>query len=182
MTGSYRDRRFGWHALSRVLLTAISVSTLAVIARADGGVVLWQRASGPFMVTVFSTETPLRVGQEDISVLVENVGDSRPVVDAQVFIELENDAGAIVRVEATHSRTQNKLLYCSLINLTDAGNWKAKIKVTEGGETAETLGDLMVIGAQPMLFAYWKLLAFPPVVVFLFIINQWLGKNWTFLR
>jgi len=129
------------------------------------------------MVTVFSTETPLRVGQADISVLVETLGDSRPVLDAQVFIELKNEGGATISVEATHSQAKNKLLYCSLINLPEAGNWKAKIIVKEGGETIATLGDFTVIGAQPMLFAYWKLIALPPVMVFLFIINQWLGKN-----
>ena len=177
ITGGYCDRRFEWYALSRLLLIAISVSTLTVCVRADGGIVLWQRTTGPFIVTVFTTETPLRVGQADISILLENVGDSRPVVDAEVFIELENEAGATVSAEATHRQAQNKLLYCSLIDLPEAGSWKAKIIVKEGGETGEALGDLTVIRAQPMFFAYWKLLAFPPVIVFLFIINQWLGKS-----
>jgi len=123
----------------------------------------------------------LRVGHADISVLLENVGDPRPLVDATVFIELENEAGATVRAEATHRQAQNKLLYCSLIDLPEAGNWKAKIIVKEGGETGEAPGDLTVVGAQPMFFAYWKLMAFPPVIVFLFIINQWLSKRRTSL-
>ena len=181
MTRIYRDRYFPRHALSRLLLFVIFVPTLSVGVQADGGIVLWQRTTGPFIVTVFTTETPLRVGQADISILLENVGDSRPVVDAEVFIELENEAGATVSAEATHRQAQNKLLYCSLIDLPEAGSWKAKIIVKEGGETGEALGDLTVIRAQPMFFAYWKLLAFPPVIIVLFIINQWLSKPRTSL-
>jgi hypothetical protein len=175
----YRDRYFPGHALSRILVIAVFVSTLSVGVQADGGIVLWQRTTGPFIVTVFTTETPLRVGQADISILVENVGDPRPVVDAEVFIELENEAGAIVSAEATHRQAQNKLLYCGLINLPEAGSWRAKIFVKEGGETGEAPGDLTVVGAQPVFFAYWKLMAFPPVIIFLFLINQWLSKRRT---
>jgi len=115
------------------------------------------------------------------SFLLENVGDPCPVVDAEVFIDLKNEAGATVNAEATHRQAQNKLLYCSLIDLPEAGNWKAKIIVKEGGETGEALGDLTVIGAQPMFFAYWKLMAFPPVIILLFIINQWLSRRRTSL-
>jgi len=47
--------------------------------------------------------------------------------------------------------------------------------VKEGGETGEALGDLTVIRAQSMFFAYWKLLAFScsnrPVYHY-----QWLSK------
>jgi hypothetical protein len=181
MTVRYGERLFRWHTLTRLFLIAISVSTLTVSVRADGGIVLWQSTTGPFIVTVFSTETPVRVGQADISVLLEKVGDPHPVVDAEVFIELENGDGANVSAEATHSQAQNKLLYCSLINIPQAGNWKAKIIVKEGGETGEALGELTVIGAQPMLLAYWKLMAFPPVIIFLFLINQWLSTSRTSL-
>jgi hypothetical protein len=171
------SRQLTGHLLLRMLVIAVFVSTLTNLVRADGGVVLWQRTTGPFTVTVFSTETPLRPGTADISVLLEDAAGRRPVMDAQVFIELEHEAGATVRAEATHRQARNKLLYCSLINLPEAGRWKMKLVMKHGGERAEALGDLTVARPQPMLFSYWKLIAFPPVIIILFIINQWLRRS-----
>jgi hypothetical protein len=94
-----------------------------------------------------------------------------------VFIELENEAGATVRAEATHDQARNKLLYCSLINIPEAGHWTMKIIVQYGAEKAEVLHDLTVAKPQPMLLAYWKLMAFPPMLVMLFVTNQWLRRN-----
>lgn len=163
--------------VSRVVLIALLISTMTVNARADGGTVLFQRTIGSHLVTTFTAQSPLRIGETDISVLVERVGDLRPVLDARVFIELVNEAGTTVSGEATHSQARNKLLYCSLINIPEAGHWKLKIIVSQDGQRVELLDHLMVAKAQPMLFAYWKLLVFPPLIMLLFIINQWLGRN-----
>jgi hypothetical protein len=124
-------------------------------------------------------QTPAHLSQAGVGgrVLLEGAGGHRPVMDAQVFIELEHEAGATVRAEATHRQARNKLLYCSLINLPEAGRWKMKLIMKHGGERAEALGDLTVARPQPMLFSYWKPIAFPPVIIILFIINQWLRRN-----
>lgn len=172
-----RCRSFTRLLLNRVLLIAAFVSMMTSNVQADGGTVLWQRTTGPFAVTAFTTESSLRIGPTDISFLVESMDQPNPVVDAQVFIELENEAGASIRAEATHKQARNKLLYCGQINVPEAGHWKMKIIIEHGGERAELLERLMVSGKQPMLIAYWKLLAFPPVVIVLFVINQWLRRN-----
>ena len=176
MTGLRKKRRCLrlWPGL---LLIALAVVTAARVVRADGGVVLWQRTTGPFTATVFSAETPLRPGPADISVLLEGAGGHRPVLDARVFIELENETGMTVNAEATHSQARNKLLYCSLINLPAAGRWKMKLNVSRGGERAEASGDLNVAEPRPMLLPYWGLFSFPPTIMVLFLINQWLRRN-----
>jgi hypothetical protein len=165
------------HLLVRVLLVAVIVIAVTNNVQADGGIVLWQRITGSFTVTVFATQAPLRAGPADISILVEDAGEPRAVMDARVFIELQHDADATVTAEATHRQARNKLLYCSLISLPEAGNWKLKIIVEHDGERAETMGDLTVDRPLPMLLSYWKLIAFPPVVMILFIINQWLCRS-----
>jgi hypothetical protein len=170
---------FAAHHLSRTLLILTFISMVTSNVRADGGTVLWQRTTGRFIVTAFSNENPLRTGPADISLLVESADDLHPLVDAQVFIELENEAGATIRAEATHKHARNKLLYCGLINVPEAGHWKLKIIIEHGAERAELLDGLMVSGRQPMLIAYWKLLACPPVVIVLFVVNQWLCRNRT---
>jgi hypothetical protein len=160
-----------------LLLIAIAFVTATRVVRADGGVVLWQQTTGPFTVTLFSTELPLRPGPADISVLLERPSGHSPVMDAQVFIELENEGGMTVNAEATHDQARNKLLYCSLMNLPAAGRWKMRLIVKHAGESAEALGDLTVASPQPILLPYWKLVSFPPVIMILFIINQWLRRS-----
>jgi hypothetical protein len=150
---------------------------LVQIARADGGVVIFQRTSPPFIITMFSTEMPLRPGPADVSVLLEKTEGHSPILDAQVFIELEHEAGMIIRTEATRSQARNKLLYCSLIDVPLSGQWKMRVHVIHGNNAAEMLSNLVVAAPQPVLVSYWKLFAVPPVTIVLFIINQWLRRR-----
>jgi len=162
---------------SILLLVLISLSLLTRIARADGGVVLWQRISAPFTITLFSTEVPLRPGVADLSVLLESTEGHSPILDARVLIELEHEAGMIIRAEATRSQARNKLLYCSLINLPKSGQWKMKLHVRRGDDNADVISDIVVGAPQPMFLSYWKLIALPPIIIGLFIANQCLRRK-----
>jgi hypothetical protein len=156
------------------LLILIFLPTLVGIAHADGGVVMFQRTSAPFTITVFSTEVPLRPGLADLSVLLEQADEHSPILDSEVFFELTHETGMSIRAEATRSQARNKLLYCSLIDLPLAGHWKMRVRVRRGNDRAEALQDLLVAAPQPLLLSYWKLIAFPPTVIILFVMNQWL--------
>ena len=160
-----------------LLLVVISLSLLTPIARADGGVVLCKRTAAPFDVTLFFTEMPVRPGLADLSVLLEKTDGHSPILDAQVFIELEHEGGTIIRAEATRSQARNKLLYCSTINLPLAGRWKMRVHAIHGNNAAEVLSDLVVAAPQPVLLSYWKLIAAPLLIIILFIINQWLRRG-----
>jgi hypothetical protein len=175
-------RRPTGHSLLFMLLVVIIVPTLRSSVRADGGVVLLRRTAGPFTVTAFSAETPLRAGPADISVMIEDARDPGPVLGARVFIEFKHEAGATVTAEATHGQARNKLLYCSLINLPEPGRWKMKVAVSHAGESAEALGALTVVEPQPVLWTYGELIAFPPIIIFLFVINQWLRRHGSLRR
>ncbi len=167
------------HLLKQTVLVVVATLAFAIIVRADGGSVLWQRTSGPITVTAFTTQSPLRPGPADISFLVENTEQSRPILDARVFVALENENGVTLRGEATHAQARNKLLYCSLMNFVRAGHWKMNLIVTHGGEKTNLLTDVEVSEAQSPLMAHWKLLAFPFMFTILFIIHQrlvWQGR------
>jgi len=155
----------------------MSLVPLVQIARADGGVVIFQHASAPFVITLFSAEMPLRTGPADLSVLLEGTEGHSPILDAQVSIELEHEGGTIIRAEATRTQARNKLLYCSLINLPAAGRWKMKLHVTHGNHSVDMLSDVIVAAPQPVLLSYWKLFATPPVIIILFIFNQRLRRR-----
>jgi hypothetical protein len=162
---------------SFLLVVLISLSPLVQIARADGGIVIFQRSSPPFIITLFSTEVPLRPGPADFSVLLERIEGHSPILDAQVFIELEHEGGTIIRAEATRSQARNKLLYCSLIDIPLSGRWKIRVHVVHGNDAAEVLSDLVVAAPQLVLISYWKLIAAPAVIIILFILNQWLRRS-----
>jgi hypothetical protein len=166
-----RALRYRWSCLSLVL---ILLPTLVGIARADGGVVICQRTSEHFMITVFSTEMPLRPGPADLSVLLEEAGEHSPILDGEVIFELTHETGMSIRAEATRSQARNKLLYCSLIDLPLAGHWKMRVYARRGNDRAEVLQDLSVAAPQSVLLSYWKLFALPVIIGLLFITNQWL--------
>ena len=162
---------------SFLLVVFIFLSPLVQIARADGGVVIFQRTSPPFNITLFSTEMPLRPGPADLSVLLEQPDGHSPILDAQVFLELEHEAGMIIRAEATRSQARNKLLYCSLIDLPAAGHWKTRLDIRRGDTRTEVLSDLLVAAPQPVFLSHWELIAVPPIMIILFILNQWLRRR-----
>ena len=171
------ERRPFRHTWSFLLLIVILLPLFDRIARADGGVVLWQRISAPFTITLFSTKVPLRPGVADLSVLLESTEGHSPILDARVLIELEHEAGRIIRAEATRSQAQNKLLYCSLINIPESGQWKMRLHVRRGDSSTEVLSDLVVAAPQPVLLSHWELIAVPPIIIGLFILNQSLRRK-----
>ena len=165
------------HLVPGWLLVVLCFLTLSKNVRADGGTVLCQRTIDSVLVTVFSTQSPLRPGQSEISFLVESVADSHPILDAQVFVELENDSGTRLRAAATREQARNKLLYCSLIYLPAAGHWTMKIIVNHGGGKSVLFHHFTVAGSQSPLLAHWRLMIIPPLCVLLFIMNQWLRSR-----
>lgn len=172
-----RNRGFARQLFLCSLLGLLSIWLLTRSVRADGGTVLCQRTSDSIVVTVFSTETPLRTGPSDISFLVESAADSQPILDARVFVELESESGKSLRAEATRARARNKLLYCCWLDFPEAGHWTMKVRVKHGTGRSVLMHHLQVAEPQPTLLAYWKLLIFPPLLTFLFMANQFLRRS-----
>jgi hypothetical protein len=127
---------------------------------------------GSITVTAFSTQSPLRPGPADISFLVETNEQSRPVLDAQVFVTFQSETGVTMRTEATHAQARNRLLYCTLIDLPQPGHWKMTLLVVHAAERMEFVSDLAVSQPQSPLIAQWKLMAFPFAIAILFIFQQ----------
>jgi len=83
----------------------------------------------------------------------------------------------IIQAEATRSQARNKLLYCSLINLPAQGHWKVRLHVSRGDRSTVVLSDLVVAPAQPVFLSHWELIAVPPIIIILFILNQSLRRR-----
>jgi hypothetical protein len=147
---------------------------ISALLKADGGIVQFRRQAGPFVVTLFSTPSPLRAGAADLSVLVESAQTRAPVLDASVSLDLRNSRGSEVTGAATHDQATNKLLYAALPVVPEAGTWNVYVKVNRHGEHAVAEGTIQVLPAPPALVHYWPYFAVVPLVIGLFMLNQYL--------
>lgn len=126
--------RFAAYAALPVLLLGITLPLLA-----NGGTVRISRApAGPYLVSVLSSPTPLRTGEVDISVLVQDsagqvVGDVPIAVEARpVGFDAEP-----IRQTATREQATNRLFQASKFDVAPAGEWDFHVHV--GGAADETL-------------------------------------------
>jgi len=146
----------------------------------DGGTMRVVEPAGPFVVGVFSTPEPLRVAPADLSVLVLERANGRPVLDAAVALELRPPDGsndAPQRLEATHAQATNKLLYAATFRPTVAGEWTLHVTVERGTEAADVGCPLPVVRDRAGLAAIWPYLAIPPVAVALYALRAWLSDR-----
>lgn len=121
-------------AVAGLLLVALATPLLA-----NGGTVrLSRQPVGPYLVSVMSSPTPLRTGEVDISVLVqdsaEDVVPGVPVVVEAVPVRLEPGAeGGPVRHPATRQQATNKFFLAAKFDVEAPGEWEFRVHVGEGG-------------------------------------------------
>lgn len=126
------NRTLGLAGLAGLLLLAPLAPALA-----NGGTVRISRAPvGRYLVSVFSSPTPLRTGEVDISVLVQDSGDA-VVRDVAVRVEARpirvSEGGvSAVRETATREAATNKLFQAAKFPVETPGEWEFRIEV--GGD------------------------------------------------
>jgi hypothetical protein len=152
-----------------VLVAMLSQAT----AFADGGLVQLRKETGAFVITVFTSPSPLSVGPVDISLLVQNRDGLEPVLDADLSVLLRTDpSGAEIRVQPTREQAQNKLLYAAPVTLTESGKWRLGVTILRNGERTDTTGIIEVAPAPEMAASYWSYIAFPPLVIIAFVVRE----------
>jgi len=179
-----------------VLLAMLS----PMVAEADGGFVRVREAQGPFVVTVFTPFQVCHSTPTDISVMVQRRDTGEMVLDASVDLRLLPPDGVVIHagepicgsankamskpltgatsnsltVRALCARGPTKFLYAVLIALPAAGDWQLQASIRERGQAVKITSPLPVGSPAGRLSSLWPYLAFPPVGVALFVINQWL--------
>lgn len=175
--------------LLSLILALLLVPTSRVLA--DGGAVLTQQKTGPYLVTLFGSPAPLRAGPADLSVMIQNADTGNPVLDLPVSIKvqaaLDPHSTAWVPpccsmrtmtgiVPATHDAAQNKLLYAANIVLPSSGAHEILVRI--GSDPGEILSTtLNVQPPAPPVTSYWMYLALPPVLIGAFALNQRIRKR-----
>lgn len=157
-------------------LIAISAAPLW----ADGGATLLRTNSGPYVITLFGSPSPLRTGPADLSVMVQNAAGQSAVLDAHVMVRLKKaQGGDVVEVAApaTHEKATNKLLYAASLTMPSDGVWHVSVDVNQAGKTASVFGEVKVLPPQPPLQRYWPYLLIVPVIALLFALNQALRRR-----
>jgi hypothetical protein len=148
---------------------------LAPLLLADGGSVLMRTEKPPYVVTVFASPTPPRVGAIDLSVLVQSGESLDPVLDADVRVRFSRN-GSETQAVAIHDQAQNKLLYATTVDLPESGEWHYDVTIGGQRDTAPIIvpGVIRVMPSQPGLSSYWIYLTLPFFCLLIFSLHQWL--------
>jgi len=147
---------------------------------ADGGSLVLKQQAGPLTISVFGAPEPLRVGPTDLSVMVQQTSDHSTILDGTVKVHLIQSAASDISeifASATHANATNKLLYAARVNLPKPGVWRLIADVESKRGEAEVAGEINVLGPQAPIITYWPYFALVPLIVMLFIINQWLKRG-----
>jgi hypothetical protein len=163
-------------AMAMLLLAIVGFARL-IQAHADGGAVQFEKSAGPFVITVFTTPSPLRAGPVDISLMIQSRDSQQPVLDCQAFVQLRKEGAMSIRSEATHEAAQNKLLYAAPVQVPESGLWELEVAIKHGNDSINIAGEITVAPANPVLLVYWRSLALPPLFISLFALNQWLKRR-----
>lgn len=97
---------------------------------ANGGIVRISEAPvGPWFVTVYSSPTPLRTGEVDISTLVQDSTDA--IVDVPITVDA-TPVGFVaepVQAAATRRQATNKLFKAAKFDIGVPGPWQFRVRV-----------------------------------------------------
>jgi hypothetical protein len=151
--------------------------TLLILAQAtawaDGGMVRMRQETGDLIITVFTSPTPLSVGPVDLSLLLQNRNGLDPVLDASVSLDLVH-ADSNIEFHARPSREQarNKLLYATPVIFSRPGRWRMSVTVRRNEKEVVAAGTLDVAPSSGRELSLAGFLAFPPVIIMLFVVRE----------
>lgn len=141
------------------------------VARADIGEVRASERHGDLQITVFTAPTPLRAGFIDVGVLVLDVTTGKPVLDADLKIEVAPADGSRkpVLYAATHAAATNKLFYASQLNLLFPGVWRFRVILERPHERVDVPFEAEADAPFPTWRSHWLWFTWPLLVVGWFV-------------
>jgi hypothetical protein len=160
-----------------ILLPALVILVQAT-AWADGGTVQLRQESGDLVITIFTSPSPVSVVPIDISVLLQNRDGLEPVLDAKVSLVLRaDDSGIELQARPTREQARNKLLYATPVTFPKPGKWRMAFVVERNDKETAGVGILEVAVAPDKAASYAGYIAFPPVMIGLFMVHQRLVRR-----
>ena len=168
-----RHRSLGLHLIAVLLFLAWP----ALIYAEHGGTILWVEEVGAYEITVIGPPRPrsLRVGTNDITILLGRLSDEQIVLNAQVIVAAEptDQAAELQTFPATHDNATNKLYYAAQVVFPTPGQWKLTIQVDGPAGSANTAFETEVMHRQLGDYVRYLVPASLVLVVFLFFVLNW---------
>ena len=126
------------------LLLLLAFLLLPCTTLANGGTIqLASEPVGEYLLTVFTSPNPIRVGVADVSILVQGPGEE-VVGEVRVWVRATpiGREGEEIGYEATHELATNKLYYAAHVDFPAEGRWLIRVDVE--GEKGEGTVDFQV--------------------------------------
>jgi hypothetical protein len=185
--------------LPGLLLFGLSLSN----ARADGGIIRFHAAKGPFLITIFTAAEPVQDDPCDVSVLVQRRDSGDAILDATVELVFKAPAASALEpvgrlcgapgawllgrgsapgqarlaVPASRRLASNKLLYAAPVRFAAAGSWELEALITHGSDAAKVACSIPIGSPPRHLSLLAPYLAVPPLLVAVFVLNQCLRRR-----
>ena len=172
-------------------------------AHADGGIMRLRQVQGPFVITIFTTPESIPHRPVDVSVLIQRRDSNEVILDATVDLLLTPAPAVVVTatdpicapsgvgflgsdspghsapfsIPATRAQASNKLLYSAAVEFPTPGDWTLETTIKSSGDS-ERFSCRIPVGSTPhQLAGLWPYVAFPPLAVVVFALNQFLRKS-----
>jgi hypothetical protein len=159
---------------SALVVVALALAVMSGRAGAHGGRVQVAKApAGPYLVSVWTSPDPPRVGALDVSLAVMEPRTERALLDATARVTLLPSGGpgpGFVR-ELRSGADGNPLLYHAVLEIPHQGTWHAIVRV-EGSAGHGEIGFELAVEPAPSLL--WTL---APGVGVLVALVAWLAAS-----
>lgn len=133
-----------------LLLTVLAGLTIAAPALAHGGGTpqLVDVPAGPLHIFAWSNPDPARVGPLHITVALVDPADGRPVMNADVRVQVTpldvGSAAEAITTQATHAKATIKTYYETDLQMPAAGLWQVAIDYTADQGAGNANFDLAI--------------------------------------
>jgi hypothetical protein len=109
--------------------------------------------------------------------MIQSSDNQQPLLDCVAELQLRKEGEVTINSEATHGAAQNKLFYGAQVRIPESGVWDLEAIIRRGDDSAKVSGSITLAPSDPVLLAYWRSLAIPPLFISLFALNQWLKRR-----
>ena len=140
----------------------------AAAAYGDGGTMLLHQDSGAFTVTLFAAPQPLRTGDADLSVMVQDRSSGEVLLDPTILLTV----GTEQTVRLQKGQATNRLLQAATVHFSKPGSWRLAISVQRENDSAQLSTECTVEPDTSRATLVWFYVLLPVGIILLFIVHQ----------
>jgi hypothetical protein len=140
----------------------------AAAAYGDGGTMLLHQDSGAFTVTLFAAPQPLRMGDADLSVMVQDRSSGEVLLDPTILLTV----GTEPTVRLQKGQAANRLLQSATVHFSKPGPWRLALSVQRGNDSVQLSTECTVEPDTSRATLVWFYVLLPVGIILLFILHQ----------